>query len=267
MSLHGGWKNPAKTDRWTAQTLAPVWSATKGPMAASTLLALHQAGMDENTEIRRIWPELPVGNATLAELLSHQCGLAALDDPPSIDNYPAVITALENQTPHWSPGQHGYHTRTIGFLADELIRRLHGITLGAFWEKNFANRHDLDFFIGLPEGEHPRVATLIPARPGKGGHPREFYKAFIDPDSLTRQAFGSPKGYSSINDMNQPAAWTPGYPAMGGVGSAQGLAKFYQVILSQPDLLPVLGTPLVNGLDQIQRVPTSFAFGMMLDPH
>ncbi|MFT7303772.1 MAG: CubicO group peptidase (beta-lactamase class C family), partial [Akkermansiaceae bacterium] len=49
----------------------------------------------------------------------------------------------------------------------------------------------------------------------------------------------------------------------GGVGSARGLAKFYDWLLRQ-DFLEELLRKRVKGLDVIQRVESSFGFGMML---
>ncbi len=267
-SLHGGYRDAARSLPWSVETLAPVWSATKGPMAAATRLALHRAGLDGNTEIRRIWPEFLNPHLTVGEVLSHQGGLAALDDPPSIFDRQAVIEALVRQKPHWQPPAHGYHPRTIGFLADEIVRRIDGRTLADFWQEEIANPHGIDFFIACPERESHRVATLISARPGKGGHPREFYRAFAKEDSLTRQAFGSPQGLTSAREMNEARSWSAGFPAMGGVGSARGLARFYQLLLSSAfdELLPDFTLRLSQGHDLIQCVPTSFSFGMMLDP-
>jgi len=45
VSLHGGWADRHETKPWTVETMAPVWSATKGPMAVSALMALHRAGI------------------------------------------------------------------------------------------------------------------------------------------------------------------------------------------------------------------------------
>ena len=60
---------------------------------------------------------------TLAQLLSHQAGLAALDEHVECARLSAVIDALEKQKPNWPPGSaHGYHARTFGFLLDELVQ-------------------------------------------------------------------------------------------------------------------------------------------------
>ena len=72
--------------------------------------------------------------------------------PVDVLDYPAVIAALEKQAPLWPPGTaHGYHARTFGFLLDELVRRIAGITMSEYWRKTFADPLDLDIWIGLPD--------------------------------------------------------------------------------------------------------------------
>ena len=79
----------------------------------------------------------------------------------------AVIAALEKQAPLWPPGTaHGYHARTFGFLVDELVRRIAGTTVSEYWRKTFAEPLDLDIWIGLPESEQARVATIYAAKAG-----------------------------------------------------------------------------------------------------
>lgn len=263
VSLHGGWRDRRETVPWDEETIAPVWSATKGPMAVCVLMALQRAGMDSGTQVKRVWPELQVGGATMGELFSHQCGLAGLDERVSIWDREAVIAGLEKQEPKWGPGEHGYHPRTIGFLADEVVRRVDGRALGDFWREEIAGPEEIDFWIGLPEEEHHRVAELVPARVGKGGKPEAFYEALLTKGSLTRQAFSSPSELSGVSEMNQAKAWEAGFPAMGGVGAARGLAKFYDWVLRQ-EFLGELTEPRVKGVDLIQRIENEIGFGVML---
>lgn len=263
VSRHEGWMDRREERAWTRETLAPVWSATKGPMAATLLMALHRAGMDSETRVARVWPELRVSELTFGELFSHQGGLAGLDEQVSIWDREAVVAALEKQEPQWSVGHHGYHPRTIGFLADEIVRRIAGVPLGEFWWTEIAGPNGIDFWIGLPESEHHRVAELVPARLGKGGKPEAFYEALLTKGTLTRKAFSSPGGLSGVAEMNEPKAWQTGFPAMGGVGSALGLAKFYNWLLRQ-DFLAELREPQITGFDEIQRIENAFGFGMIL---
>lgn len=264
---------------WTADTLAPVWSATKGPSALTLLLVLHEAGLTPDAPVRPVWPEL-TPPLTFGELLSHQGGLCALDAKPSVFDHPAVAAALQAQTPAWTPGTaHGYHPRTFGFLADECVRRLTGgQTLAAAWRERVASPLDLDFWIdGPPDAALPRVARMYPGRlKPPVEEEEEFFKAMADPASLTRRSFASPAGLHAVADMNQPAAWRAGLAAFGGVGSARALAKFYNVLacgglwedrqVFPPEVVAWAGTRLVNGFDQVLRLPSSFSAGFMMDP-
>lgn len=263
VSRHEGFSDRHRTKSWTVETIAPVWSATKGPMAVCVLMVLRRVGMDGESLVERVWPELGAGHLTFEEMFSHQGGYAGLHDRASIWDREAVIASLEKQEPLWSVGTHGYHPRTIGFLADEIVRRVDGRTLGQFWRDEIAEPEGIDFWIGLPEKEFERVAELIPARLSKAGEPKPFYEALLTKDSLTRLAFSSPSDLSGVSEMNQPRAWQAGFPAMGGVGSALGLAKFYDWVLRQ-EFLAELVKPRIKGLDVIQRIENSFGFGMML---
>ncbi|MFT7301243.1 MAG: CubicO group peptidase (beta-lactamase class C family), partial [Akkermansiaceae bacterium] len=254
---HEGFADRDRTKAWKAETMAPVWSATKGPMAVCVLMALHRAGMDGESMVERVWPELRVGSLTFEEMFSHQGGLAGLHEKCSIWDREAVVASLEKQEPLWEVGTHGYHPRTIGFLADEVVRRVDGRGLGTFWREEIGEPEEIDFWIGLPEEEHERVAQLVPARFGRAGEPKPFYEALLNKNSLTRLAFSSPSDLAGVSEMNQPRAWKGGFPAMGGVGSARGLAKFYDWLLRQ-DFLEELLRKRVKGLDVIQRVESSF---------
>ena len=124
---------------WTADTLVLIWSATKGLGAACLLHALQEHKIAIERRVAEFWPEFAQAGKdeiTLAQLLSHQAGLAALDDKVDVLDYAAVIRALEKQKPLWPPGTaHGYHARTFGFLLDELIRRIALTSAGEYWRK------------------------------------------------------------------------------------------------------------------------------------
>jgi CubicO group peptidase (beta-lactamase class C family) len=278
LSLHRGARTRDEVSTWTADTLVPVWSATKGPAALTILLLLHDAGIGLEESVRRIWPQLQA-DITFAQMLSHQAGLAALDVRVSVFDHAAVAAALEVQSPQWTPGtSHGYHARTFGFLIEECARRLtgaHGI--GAVLRERITGPIDADFWIGLPPEQHHRVARLYPGKAKTAaGEEAAFFAALAQPSSLTRRAFASPAGLHAVAEMNQPAAWTAGLSAFGGVGSARGLAKIYALLagggrwtgreLVPPAVLTQLGAPLVNGTDRVLLMPTSFSAGAMMDP-
>lgn len=261
LSLSAGFCEKGNRRQWTADTLVPVWSATKGLASACALTALDNAGRALDEPVASLWPKLGHG-ITFSHVLSHAAGLCALDEMVEIFDYERVIEAMERQSPHWTPGTaHGYHSRTIGFLLDEIVRRASGATsLSEYWRETFAKPWGLDFWIGLPKEENERVATLYPGRMrGAGEEESSFYRAFGDEKSLTRRTFGSPKGLAALSGMNDPAARAAGLPAMGGIGTAHSLAKFYATWRRDCPFV-------VNGMDQVFLLPTSFGHGFMKDP-
>src|SRR6202011_803363 len=172
LDLRDGFRDVRREQPWTEDTIVGIWSATKGLGSACLLHVLEQHRIDIDRRVGGFWPEFTQGNkenVTIAQLLSHQAGLAALDRRVDILDYEAVIDALEKQEPNWPPGTaHGYHARTFGFLLDELVRRIAGATLAHYWRKTFAESLDLDLWIGLPEKENARVATMYGGGPGEG---------------------------------------------------------------------------------------------------
>jgi len=285
VSLHHGWADPRKEIPWTPNTLAPVWSATKGPAAITFLLALENAGLSPHDPVAKVWPELLAareGNLTFTQLVSHQAGLPALspDNRPHLLSHGEVIAAMERQKPFWSPGEgHGYHPRTIGFLLDEIVRRIAGgMPLGRYWNTYLALPLRIEFWIGdFPSHILERLATMVPP---KGQRPSDeelpFYRALAQPDSLALAAFASPSGMRSLGEINQLEYLQAGLPAFGGIGSAHALAKFYQIlaqdgVLEGVQVLParVLRTARAiqtSGHDQTLLLPTSFTGGFKNDP-
>ncbi|HEY8834437.1 MAG TPA: serine hydrolase domain-containing protein, partial [Chthoniobacterales bacterium] len=161
LELHGGFRDAKREKPWTADTIVLFWSATKGLGSACLLHALQERAISLERRVAEFWPEFVQagkGQITVGELMSHQAGLSALDEPTDVLDYPAVIAALEKQSPLWPPGTaHGYHARTFGFLVDEFTRRLTGQRVSEYWRSRFAEPLDLDIWIGLPEAEQDRA--------------------------------------------------------------------------------------------------------------
>ena len=252
--------------------LSPFILRPKAPASATMLMVLEKHGLTPETIVTDLWAKFPVKGATIAQLMSHQCGLPALDLAVSVFDYPEVINAIENQQAAWQLGTaQGYHPRTYGFLLDELCLRLEGKKIGEVFSSDIASALGLEFWIGLPEKEFPRVATLYPGRMTQSDMESGFYKAFNTPGSLVKKTFASPKGLQAVQDMNTPAAWQSGLPAMGGVGTASAIAKFYQATIGE---IPFFSAQvqqwmqhlITTGEDLILCTPTAFSCGFQLDP-
>jgi CubicO group peptidase (beta-lactamase class C family) len=279
VDLYGGFCDARREKPWTDETLVLIWSATKGIGSGCVLHVLQEHNIDINQRVAEFWPEFAQSGKkkiTLAQLLSHQAGLCALDRRVDVLDYDAVIRALEAQKPLWPPGTaHGYHARTFGFLLDELVRRIAGKTLSVYWQQNFAQPLNLDLWIGLPEKENPRVATIYAAKSGKPPEPKQFYFDLVTPGTLARKTFTSPYGLQAISAMNTPAMRAKSIVSFGGIGSAAALAKFYSVLSNggkfdgrtffSEKTVEWMTTTLTDGMDRVFQIPTAFSAGFMKD--
>ena len=284
ISLASGWRDRQQSTPWRADTMVLMWSITKGLAASCLLHALAADRVPLDTPVAALWPEFAQNGKegiTLAQLLSHQAGLAAMATPEvSLFDHEAVAAALAAQAPAWPPGKaHGYHPRTFGFLMEEGLRRLRpGQTLGQYWREQFAAPLGLDIWIGLPDELAVRVASVYPARSGPGQHGTldPFYEALAVEDSLTRRAFAGPRGLHSVASMNTPDARRASLPSLGGIGTASSLGKFYALLANGGSLdgrtffpreaICWMSTPLTTGHDEVLCRDTAFSAGFMQDP-
>ena len=280
LDLHGGFRDTRREVPWDENTIVLFWSATKGLGSACALHVFQEHGIRLEQKVAEFWPEFAQagkGEITLAQLLSHQAALCALDKRVDVLDYAAVIQALERQAPLWPAGTaHGYHARTFGFLIDELVRRIAGKTVGEYWREQFAEPMALDVWIGLPESEEQRVATMYAAKAGKTPTPEKFYRDLMTPDTLVRRTFTSPAGLHSVSGVNAREVRATPFVSFGGIGSARSLAKFYAMLANGGTLdgrryftaeaIAQMSTTLASGLDRVFQIPTAFSAGLMKDP-
>ena len=72
---------------------------------------------------------------------------------------PNVISVLAEEKPWWEPGRkHGYHVNTFGFLIGEIVRRVSGESVGAFFRREVAGPLDADFHFGIGPEHDERVS-------------------------------------------------------------------------------------------------------------
>lgn len=259
---------------WQADTLVPIYSATKTAAAACLLQALYDCCQGPETKVGDLWPLFPLPHCTIAQLLSHQAGLAALAETAPLCDLDACRRAIEKSRPLWKPPQHGYHPQTFGPMLDILMLELTGMRVGDFWEKRVRSPLDLEFYIGhMPRMVFERVASLRTARLKPNMSYTPFYRNYFDESSVIYRAFHSISGFDSARQMNTPDAWQCASPAKGGVASARGLACFYQALMGQlpsspfaPEVCEWMNTPQCRGMDLTLLEQTSFTCGAMCEP-
>jgi CubicO group peptidase (beta-lactamase class C family) len=274
VSLQGGEASPGRS--WTAATPCLIWSASKGLAAACALHALHEHKIQLTTPVAALWPEFASAGKegiSLAETLSHRAGLAAIDCKGlAITDHDAVAAALAAQPPNWeADGSHGYGARTFGFLLDEIVRRVAGEPLAAYWERVFRGPLGLNCWFGLPTELTDTAAAVI--APKSAPPPGPFSRAFSDPASLTRRALSEPGGILTPAVMNTPAMRGASLPSMGAIATADALARFYAVLacgggsLFPTDAVVTMRTTLSSGPDRVLVESTSFSAGFMTNAH
>jgi len=238
VDLWGGWRNKTTREPWEENTMALVYSATKG-MAAMTLAIAHSRGwLDYDELVSKYWPEFAQNGKeeiTVRQLLAHQAGLFALDQPIDktlVSDLDRLAEVLARQKPAWEPGtRQAYHAITIGFYENELLRRIdpQHRSLGQFFQDEIATPLGIDFYIRLPESiANSRLAPLVdPSRCEMlFGFPiRLALDALNENSNIRRSLVGSelPHDEQRIYSRNLEV------PAGGGVGTARAIARVYSV--------------------------------------
>jgi CubicO group peptidase (beta-lactamase class C family) len=84
VDLWGGVRNKSTGEPWQEDSMVLIWSATKG-LAAMTLAVAHSRGwLDYEERVCTYWPEFAQHGKetiTVRQLLAHQAGLFAFDEP------------------------------------------------------------------------------------------------------------------------------------------------------------------------------------------
>lgn len=254
VDLWGGVADP-RTDRpWERDTVALVFSTTKGPTAMCAHRLAQEGALDLDAPVADVWPEFAAGGKeriTVAQLLTHEAGLAWVDTPLTLEQalaWTPMVDALAEQAPHWAPGSaHGYHAVTYGYLVGEVVRRVSGRSIGTYFRDEIAKPLGCDFWIGLPEEEEPRVARLVGSGDGSDDDdgPRndaiEAVEAMVGPDAMVVKALTGGGPFRDGGAWNTRAMRAAEVPAAAGVGDARSVARLYAACIGEVDGFRVLG--------------------------
>jgi CubicO group peptidase (beta-lactamase class C family) len=275
------WGGTATLDRpWEADTIGHVWSATKGATSLCAHILAGRGQLDVNAPVVAYWPEFGKhgkDGILVRHLLSHQAGLPALRETLPLGafyDWDLMVDALAREEPFWKPGtRNGYHALTFGFLVGELVRRVSGQSLGAFFRDEVAGPLGLDFWIGLPADLEPRVAPTIPADPPAPGDPVPslYVAAFTDPTSVPGLMLVNTGGYMTTpGEADSRAAHAAEMGAVGGISNARGLAGMYRPLalgggdLVTPEQIAMMGAVVAaTSSDAVLLVPTRWAMGFV----
>ena len=239
VDLWGGVRDVETGEPWQADTMALMFSATKGLAAMALALAHSRGWLDYDERICAYWPEFAQQgkeSITVRQLLAHQAGLFALDEPIDrsvVADLDRLAAVLARQKPAWRPGsRQAYHAVTLGFYEGELLRRVdpEHRSLGQFFQDEIATPLTLDLYIRLPEwipnSRLARVPTRTPLQMLLNT-PLRLTAESLNPHSPIYRALIAPHPESWWLDDERIYARNVEVPSGGGVGSARGLAGAY----------------------------------------
>jgi len=226
VDIWGGCADAARTTAWERDTITNVWSTTKTMTALCALILADRGDLDLAAPVARYWPEFAAAGKAgvqVRHLLAHTAGLPTWDDPVTAEDlydWPAATARLAAQAPLWEPGTlAGYHSLTQGFLVGEVVRRVTGRSLGAFFAEEVAGPLGADFHIGLPAEHDHRVAPLIAPPSAPSG------------DLVAGPPSGeTPSAGIRVSDGNTLAWRRAEIPAASGFGNARSVAAVQSVL-------------------------------------
>jgi CubicO group peptidase (beta-lactamase class C family) len=283
VDLWGGVRNHLTGEPWERDTMVIVYSATKG-LAAMTLALAHSRGwLDYDERVAAYWPEFAEhgkDRVTVRQLLAHQAGLFALDEPVTrelVADLDRLAVVLARQKPAWEPGtRQAYHAITLGFYEGELLRRVdpRHRTLGQFFQEEIATPLGLEVYIRLPESipdsrlsaiAHPSLAQRL------RGFPLRFAFVTLNPRANIVRAL---RGSELPEDATRVYARDFEVPSGGGVGTARAIARAYAAFAGDGaelglrretlDQLAAPATPPTRGFyDECMKAEARFSLGFM----
>jgi CubicO group peptidase (beta-lactamase class C family) len=284
VDLWGGSRNSHPGEPWERDTMVLVWSASKG-LSAMTLAVAHSRGwLDYEERVAAYWPEFAQqgkGEITVRQLLAHQAGLFAFDEPVDehvVADPDRLAIVLARQKPAWAPGtRQAYHAVSLGFYEGELLRRVdpRHRSLGQFFQDEIATPLAADVYIRLPEEiPNSRLASLEP--PSSLDMLRMPPRLILDSfnrRSVVYRALLSNPGCAFVRDKNRVYIRNVEVPAGGVVASARGIARAYGAFASGGrelglrqstlDLLAAPAAPPASGkfYDDFFRADVRFSLG------
>jgi CubicO group peptidase (beta-lactamase class C family) len=231
------------------ESVTGVFSVSKGVAALTIAILIDEGRLVLDRPVADYWPEFVAadkGLMTVRQLLSHQAGLPAVDGRftlAEVVESAAGAERLAAQRPHWRPGTaFGYHALTIGILMEELVRRVADCRLQDLYDSAIRAPRDIDFHLGLPESDDARYVPIQDAVLTVEQHAEVATQP--PADALAELVFANVAAApgNSVDGIttNNPLVRRAGPAAIGGVGSAHGLARLYAAALGH------VGAPIAD---------------------
>jgi CubicO group peptidase (beta-lactamase class C family) len=272
VDLWGGIAVRRTATPWTGNTISIVFSCTKGAAALCAHMLVERGALALHDDVAKLWPAFAAhgkAGTTLANMLAHTSPVPHLRDPVRDGGYADfdyMVDRVANEPAWWEPGsRQGYHGVTYAWTVGNIVRLAAGRPLGEFFRDEIAAKLNLDFYIGLPEAEETRVATLIAPDPAEMNLASKFTQSVMQPGSLPN-LFLTNNGGADFNSREIHAAEMA---SANGITNARGLAGLYTPLANNsflhPDTIARIGrVSAATHDDATLRQPMRFGLGYMV---
>jgi CubicO group peptidase (beta-lactamase class C family) len=270
VSCWGGLADRPQGRQWSEDTVAGIFSGTKGLVAACVLLLIDRGLIDIEAPVCRYWPEFAANGKSairVRDCLSHTARLPGITQPVTvaeITDGAHMADLLARQAPSSDPrAALAYHPLTFGWICGELIRRTDGRSAGEFFAAEFASTMSLDIWIGLPADLEQRAARLEL----HSSWPADAAASPQSHDPLWRSINANPAVFDRKHfPWNSRPYHAAAIPGAGGIASARSMARFYAHL---PDVLSAQAlhlaeTPLAAGISALTGEKMRFSTGFQL---
>lgn len=287
IDIWGGYSDRESQRKWTKNTLSVAFSCSKAMGSIVIGKLVDQGKIQYDDLVTKYWPEFGKNgkqNVTIRWLITHKAGLAYTDHPITLQDAKdpkRVDKILEEQSPNWPPGtMMGYHAVTHGWLVDAIVRRVDGRTVGRFFKEEIAEKHGIDFHMGLPISEQHRVSRI--ENPNMWNVLEEIWYAPQDFDvyrflkdhwsnGTLSKTTATSKFIRFVGGMtlNDPDLHRIEQSAVLGIGTARAMAQVFELlrmgrIVSDPVLKQMFFENYEVGVDYISGAKVPRGQGFML---
>ena len=264
VDLYGGIADRRTGRSWEANTAAVIFSVSKGIVAICAFLLAQQLRLELDAPVARFWPAFGAGGKeaiTVRQAMSHRAGVPCLDvnlTKEDVIAWEPVIRALEAQHPLFPPNAgHFYHAMTYGWLVGEVIRRITGLSPGAFFRRAIGDELELQTWIGLPESARPEVAWMEAPLPDEvSDAAREAARVFATNRCVERSvSLGGAFSFPADGDFvtfNDPDIQRAEIPGANGIATPKSLARLYAACVTDVGGVRMLTNSSIEDATHVQ---------------
>ncbi|WP_224362046.1 serine hydrolase domain-containing protein [Hyalangium versicolor] len=234
VDLYGGYRDSARQEPWTRDTLVMTYSVCKPLVACAVLVLVDRGQLELDAPVAKYWPEFGQSGKhaiTVRDILDHLSGLPAVRDPITVRDlydWSTMVSLLERQEPWWKPrSAFSEQVLLYGYILGELVLRITGQGFAEFFRDQIASKLGIEFYFGVPVSEQQRCAELS----GMSERDKLMYLA-----PKLKEAFLNPPGLLDASVVNSSPWRSALIPAVNAHGTADAVAKVYAALANRGSL-------------------------------